>query len=291
LHWPAAIVIVALVPGNAAIATTYLAGPEQQPRPRQQKGRAVMRKLRTLIALVVATATLGGAAFWLAVRPWWHRWGVDRTEAVTPLPGDDVVPNAPVSDTRALTIAAPPSAVWPWLVQMGFGRAGWYSYDALDMRGTSAQRILPEFQTLTAGEIVPAYPGGGFEVRVLEPGHALVLYLDTGLVRSQAEAAKATGATATPTNLQAGGALLGAAQPAEFAASWAFVLEPLDGDRTRLIERFRIAFSGGERPWTKYTLPLMGFGVFAMVRRQLLGIRDRVERSIGPAAATATGEP
>jgi hypothetical protein len=250
-----------------------------------------MRKLRNLTAFIAAAITLGGAAFWLAVRPWWHRWGVDPAEAVTPLPGDDVVPNAPVSDTRALTIAAPPSAVWPWLVQMGFGRAGWYSYDALDMKGTSAERILPEFQTLTVGEIVPTHPGGGFEVRVLEPGHALVLYLESGLMRAQAEAAKVSRAAATPANLQAGGVLLGAAQPTEFAASWAFVLEPLEGERTRLIERFRIAFVGGDRPWTNYTLPLMGFGVFVMVRRQLLGIRDRVERSIGPATATAASEP
>lgn len=237
-----------------------------------------MRKLRNLVAVVASAVTLGGAGLWLCVRPWWHRWGVDPDEAVRPLPGDDVVPDAPISDTRAITIEASTSAVWPWLVQMGFGRAGWYSYDALDMKGRSAERILPEFQTLAAGDIVPTHPAGGFEVRVIEPGHALVLYLDADLVRSQAEAAKGSAAAATPANLQAGGALLGAAQPTEFAATWAFILEPLGDDRTRLIERFRVHFAGGDRPWTRVTLPVMGFGVFAMVRRQMLGIRDRAER-------------
>jgi hypothetical protein len=238
-----------------------------------------MPKLRNCVAVVAGSVTLGGAALWVMVRPWWHRWGVDPEEAGRPLAGDEVVSNAPVSDTRGITIDAPPAEVWPWLVQMGFGRAGWYSYDALDMKGSSADRIVPGLQALAVGDVVPTHPGGGFEVRVLEPGRALVLYLDDGLVRSQA--ATAGGADRTPANLQAGGALMGAAQPSEFHASWAFVLEPIGEDRTRLIERLRIHFTGGDRPWTKVTLPWMGFGVFLMVRRQLIGIRDRVERGRG----------
>ena len=242
-----------------------------------------MPKLRNLVAVVAGATTLGGAAAWLTVRPWWHAWGVDEGEAATSLPGDDVVASAPVSDTRAITIDAPPSAVWPWLIQMGFGRGGWYSYDVMDMKGRSADQILPELQSLAAGDTVPTHPRGGFEVKAIEPGHALVLYLDSDMVRSQAAAAKANRAeahaAATPVNLQAGGALMGAAQPTEFAASWTFVVEPLADNRTRLIERFRIRFDGGDQPWTKFTLPFMGFGVFVMVRRQLLGIKARVERA------------
>ncbi len=243
-----------------------------------------MPKLRNLVAVVAGASTLGGAAIWCTVRPWWHAWGVDDGEAVKPLPGDDVVPDAPVSDTRAVTIQAPPAAVWPWLVQMGFGRGGWYSYDAIDMKGKSAGAILPEFQTLAVGDLVPTHPGGGFEVRALEPGHAVSLYFDSEMVRSQAaatnaRAADADAAEATPVNLQAGGALMGAAQPTEFAVSWTFVVEPLPDDQTRLIERVRIRFDGGDKPWTKFTLPFMGFGVFVMIRRQLLGIRERVERA------------
>jgi hypothetical protein len=237
-----------------------------------------MPKLRNCVAVIAGTVTLGGAALWVTVRPWWHRWGVDAEEAARTLPGDEVVPGAPVSDTRGITIDAPPAEVWPWLVQMGFGRAGWYSYDALDMKGSSADAILPDLQALAVGDVVPAHPGGGFEVRVLDPGHALVLYLDDRLVRSQA-AMVAGGTDRTPANLQAGGALMGAAQPSEFNASWAFVLEPVGDGQTRLVERLRIRFTGGDRPWTRATLPWMGFGVFLMVRRQLLGIRDRVERN------------
>jgi hypothetical protein len=163
---------------------------------------------------------------------------------------------------------------------MGFGRAGWYSYDAVDMKAKSADQILPEFQTLAVGDVAPTHPGGGFEVKSIEPEHALVLYLDTDLVRSQAEAAKGTAADSTPANRQAGGALMGAAQATEFAASWAFIVEPLPGNRTRLIERLRVTFAGDDRPWTKLGLPVMGFGVFMMVRKQLLGIRIRAERSL-----------
>ena len=247
-----------------------------------------MPRLRNCAAVVAGTVTLGGAALWVTVRPWWHRWGVVPAEASRALPGDEVVPTAPVGDTRGITIDAPAADVWPWLVQMGFGRAGWYSYDALDMKGSSADRILPDLQALAVGDVVPTHPGGGFEVRVLEPGRALVLYLDDELVRSQAGTAGG-GTDRTPANLQAGGALMGAAQPSEFHASWAFVLEPA-GAQTRLIERLRIDFTGGDHPWTKFTLPWMGFGVFLMVRRQLLGIRDRVERDrdrVGAGPATA----
>ncbi|HZL15862.1 MAG TPA: hypothetical protein VFC97_07125, partial [Verrucomicrobiae bacterium] len=166
----------------------------------------------------------------------------------------------------------------PWLVQMGFGRGGWYSYDAMDMKGSSADRILPELQDLAVGDTVPTSPGGGFEVKAIDPGHSLVLYLDTKLVRAQAEAARSGATEASPVNLQAGGALMGVAQPTEFSATWSFVVEPLGEDRARLIERFRIRFDGGDKPWMNATLPLMGFGVFTMVRRQLIGIRDRVER-------------
>ena len=238
-----------------------------------------MRKLRNLAALLVGAVAVAGSAYWFAVRPWWQDWGTDPSEATRLLPGDDVVPDAAVNDTRAITIDAPPSAVWPWLMQMGYGRGGWYSYDVIDMKGASADRIQPDIPPLAVGDIVPTHPSGGFEVKAVEPEHALVLYIDTALVRSQAEAARVTAAEASPANVAAAGALMGAAQPTEFAASWAFTLEPLGDDRTRLVERLRVRFDGGDQPWTKYTLPFMGFGVFVMVRKQMLGIKERVERA------------
>ena len=194
------------------------------------------------------------------------------------------MPNAPVSDTRAVTIDAPPSAVWPWLVQMGFGRGGWYSYDVVDMKGKSAERILPEFQTLTVGDIAPTHPGGGFEVKA-SAGHAwsFTSIGDGAFAGGGGEGTGRRDGRGRPVNLQAAGALMGTAQPTEFAASWAFVVEPLADDRTRLIERFRIKFDDDDRPWTRFTLPFMGFGVFVMVRQQLLGISP-VEKPSGDLA-------
>lgn len=232
--------------------------------------------MRRLLALAIAGAA-GTALVRSILVPWMRRWG-RRPGDDGPLPGDEVVADPTAIETRGIDIAAPPEAVWPWLVQMGFGRAGWYSYDAIDMRGASADRLLPEHRELRPGDIVPTHPGGGFVVRDMEPERHLVLYLDAELVREQAEQAKAINAE-SPANLRMTGAFMETGQPTDFTATWAFVLEPLGPNRTRLIERFRIRFGSDEgKPWTKATLPLMGFGVFLMMRKQMLGIRDRAER-------------
>ena len=103
------------------------------------------------------------------------------------------------------------------------------------------------------------------------------------------EAAEANAESAGPINIQATGALMEAAQPADFAASWAFVLEPASDGETRLIERFRVRFGKDDRPWLRFTMPLMGFGVFMMMRKQMLGIRDRAERGAARIALPAEG--
>jgi len=124
------------------------------------------------------------------------------------LEGDDLVPDARGQLTHATTIDAPPADVWPWLVQMGCQRAGWYSWDVLDNgRVRSADHIIPELQHLAIGDILPARPVGaeGFEVLRLIPERALVL---RGL---------------SP----------------DWPGTWAFVLEPLGANRTRLITRYR----------------------------------------------------
>jgi hypothetical protein len=87
----------------------------------------------------------------LWVQPWQHRWGATDEEVGAAMPGDDLIPDA-ASTTRAISIAAPPEQVWPWLAQLGFGRAGWYSYDWIDNDGQpSADRIIPELQQLQVG--------------------------------------------------------------------------------------------------------------------------------------------
>ncbi len=198
-------------------------------------------------------------------------WGVDTAEAERELLGDDIVEDPVVVETRGVDIDAPPEAVWPWLVQMGYGRAGWYSFDQIDMDGKSAEVILDEFQELAEGDRVPTHPGGGFEVRTLRPNQALVLYLDTELVNATDEA------ESTPVGLQGAGAL-GEAAMSEFRATWAFILEPAPGERTRLIERMRLWADDSGRP-QRLAMPFMGLGVFVMTRKHMLGLKERAGRA------------
>ena len=243
------------------------------------------------VRIAIAGAVIGTAAGITIGRTvrWWRTWGVDPIEAAKPLPGDDLVPTPTAIDSRGITIDAPPEAVWPWLVQMGFGRAGWYSYDRLDMRGKSVDTIMPTWQALAVGDVIPIAPGAGFAVKVVDPGKALVLYSDTAFVESQAAAASGT-PEEVPAGLAASGAFLRQA-PQEFAASWTFALEPLDGGRTRLIERFRVQF-GSSGPGFRVVGPFMGFGVFVMMQRQMLGIRERAVRTaVAPALPIAGEKP
>lgn len=234
------------------------------------------------IRLMLFGAVLGtviGVTVSRVVR-WWRTWGADPTETTRRLPGDEVVPNPVASETRGITIDAPPEHVWPWLVQMGFGRAGWYSYDRLDQRGKSAEGIVEAWQRLAVGDVLPTHPGGGFEVAAIDPGRTLVLRSDTALVSAQVAAfaeRQAGGDTASTTaGVAASGALLGAT-PQQFAASWAFVIEPETGGRSRLIERFRVWY-GDAGMASHVVMPAVGFGVFVMMQRQMLGIRARAER-------------
>lgn len=243
--------------------------------------------LRRLVLLTAAAGAAGYAAWKLAIEPAYREWGVDPDAAARPLAGDDLVPEPTVVDTRSISIAAPPSAVWPWLVQMGYGRAGWYSYDAIDMTGSSSDRIVAEWQTLAQGDTLPTGPGTGFHVAVLDPGHALVLYIDQAMVAQQAAAAQGkTGLEAASANLRATGAVMGSWFPSDFTASMAMVLEPMGSDATRLVVRYRVRM--GESAATRVTGPLTGLGIFAMTRKMMLGIRDRAERA---AAGGAPVEP
>ena len=245
-----------------------------------------MRVRIAIAGTVVGTAA--GIGIGRAVR-WWRTWGFDPKEAARSLPGDELVPTPTAIDTRGITIDAPPQAVWPWLVQMGFDRAGWYSYDQLDMRGKSLETIVPKLQDLAVGDVMPMSPNAGFEVRILDPGRALVLYADTALIERQTASA-AHDTTDVPAGLAASGTFL-RQTPQEFVASWTFSLEPLDGGRTRLIERFRVRF-GPSGPGFRFVGPIMGFGVFVMMQRQMLGIRARALRTaLAPPLPPVTQSP
>jgi hypothetical protein len=102
----------------------------------------------TVASVVVAHRTIG-------------RWGATSEEVARALPADDEVPDAQIASTRAIPIHAPATAVWPWLIQMGWKRAGWYSYDRI----ASAERIIPELQGLQVGDLVPEGEDVGWTVK------------------------------------------------------------------------------------------------------------------------------
>ena len=148
-------------------------------RPARQHAPRVRASPAGCAAVAALAAAAAGAAYVLAVRPRLLRWGATTQEAAGPLPGDEIVPAPRMQSTRAVTIKAPVSGVWPWLVQLGAGRGGMYSYDWLENAAGlgihSADRILPELQHLKVGDIVPLSPDGGLEVRSLESGSVLGL--------------------------------------------------------------------------------------------------------------------
>jgi hypothetical protein len=173
--------------------------------------------------------------------------GVERTRM---LPGDDLMSAPMASLTHAMTIRCPPHALWPWLAQMGGGRAGWYSYDFIDNgRQPSAGRIVPELQEVTSGMIFPALPGvtEGFTVLAFEPQRLLIL-----------------GWLSSPDSPP--------------LVTWAFVLEGAGHGETRLIVRARggRGYQFHKMPWwlTKRIVPVIHF---IMQRKQLLGIARRAE--------------
>jgi proline iminopeptidase len=133
----------------------------------------VMTSARKLGAVLALTA---GYVF--GVRPRMLRWGATDEELRWPYPGADLVPDGTRGGTMATTINAPPAQVWPWLIQMGCNRGGWYSWDRLDNGGVaSADRIHPEWQQMTIGQRMISSPSGKtwFQVAALEPQRFLAL--------------------------------------------------------------------------------------------------------------------
>lgn len=188
------------------------------------------------------------------------RWGATDEEATRSLAGDETVPNPGIASTRAIDIHAPAHVVWPWLVQMGWKRAGWYSYDLIDNgRTPSAERIIPRLQSLQVGDLVPEGPEVGWTVRALEPDHLLLL--DTH------------------------GPMQGVDWVQRRDSSWLFLLTDIDAEHTRLVERCRTTLTMnhatlvGKLLATRLsTLLILAPGDFVMARRQMLGIRRRAER-------------
>lgn len=206
--------------------------------------------LKTTLATVAGTAVIVYAG---RVRSRLLRWGSTAEERQRSLPGDAVIPKPSHVTTRAITIAAPSGAIWPWLVQMGQDRAGFYTHNWVERllrSGIPDIHVLhPEWQHLEVGDLMrtnqerkPGHPFG-WPVSLVDPGRALVL-------RS----------SAVP------------------VGTYAFVLEPVDERTTRLLVRDRMAWRWWQHP--------VRLGVFEplhayMQTGVLQGIKQRVESRVG----------
>jgi hypothetical protein len=133
------------------------------------------------LGVTAGIGMVGLAAYRYWIRPWHQSWGSTIEEFQRPLPGDDLIPNAKLEATHSITIQTAANEVWPWLVQIGQGRGGFYSYDwienlmGLDIH--SSDKILPEFQDIQVGEKVPLAPDGfGFPVALVQTQRLLVLF-------------------------------------------------------------------------------------------------------------------
>jgi hypothetical protein len=165
------------------------------------------------------------------------------------MPGDELIPDPDTLATRAITIDAPPTALWPWLVQMGSGRGGAYTYDWIEnlfgLGMHSADEILPEFQGLAEGDVLPmGRSGPGMRVEILQPERFLTFRFETG------------------------------------TWVWIFGLYPEDGS-TRLVSRNRLSAPQAGVFGRLFNTLLMEPGSLVMERKMLIGIKERAERLAG----------
>lgn len=192
--------------------------------------------LGVVVGLIIAFSLM--ALYAAFVGPWQRRWGTTHEEVRRAMPGDGLLrPGAP-STTRAITIDAAPRDVFPWLLQIGYGRGGWYSYDWIDNDGKrSVDRIDPALQRLAVGDRIQMLPGFGPIVREIETDHHILSGGD--------------------------------------ADTWCLLVEPTPEGRSRLVSRWRQDWpkSFGTFVWTLLSDP----GAFVMEWKMLRTIRRLAE--------------
>jgi len=264
--------------------------------------------LRGVLFSVIAAAV----TYAVAVRPRIVRWGAADDEIEGQLPGDELIEDAMSQTTRAITISAPVSEVWPWLIQLGEGKGGLYSYDAIEnMMGRDSSltyEIRPEWQDLAVGDTVKLAPGDGpvLEVAVLEPYESLVLRGSTTEAEDGEPAASELGASEPPAEEASTGEPMTDEPAAEEVATdepttdksakaepdyeftWAFVLREVNPLTTRLVVRGRGAGHPRELA-TGFGLALEPF-LFLLEEKMLRGIKKRAEGLRLP-AETASEAP
>ena len=194
------------------------------------------------IAVGLGAALFVGASYITLLGPWQRRWGSSGEEVARAMPGDELLPPGAASTTRAITIDARPRDVFPWLLQIGYGRGGWYSYDWIDNDGKrSVDRIDPSLQRLAVGDRIPMLPGFGPVVREIQTDHHILSSGD--------------------------------------ADTWCLLVEPLPDGRSRLMSRWRQDWpkTFGTYVWTLISDP----GAFVMEQKMLRTIRSRAESKVG----------
>ena len=229
-----------------------------------------MDKLKVGIGIGMKVGVAGFVVA-LLIRPWQLRRGATYAEVRRALPGDDLVPDPKCGYTQAVTIRAPASEVWPWLVQIGYKRAGWYTHDFLhrlvgiagsvgDERG-SAKRIIPELQDLKIGDLIEIAPGMGYTVSGIEKDQALILQsrMDTARWESL------SGNDPLPEKY--------------LISSWVWYLEEVDEKTTRLIVRVRTDCSPGLLSTLTTTVPNQ-LGNWVMQPKTLRVLKQRAEMNV-----------
>ena len=219
---------------------------------------------KRVLMTLLAAALLVCCAHLVLILPWMNGWGASEAEVAQSLPGDEIVHEPSIISNRAVTIQAKPSDIWPWIVQIGQGRGGFYSYEWLEnLFGCdihNADSIMPEHQSLSVGD-------------------GIKLHLDTPpvpVIAIEKERHLVLGAKMDPRN----GHVVPLDSPSSeqhIIVSWVFVLQPRKTGETRLIARFRAAAPRGILYWLGYRF-LLEPVTFIMERKMLLGIRDRAER-------------
>lgn len=215
--------------------------------------------------ILIGTAGLGAVVAWRrCVTPWQERWGATDDEVTMALPGDELVAEPAQQVTRAIAIEAPPEDVWPWIVQIGADRGGFYSYERLEnlfgLDIHNADRIVPEWQHRDVGDLVHAdgKGSGGWYVMQVVPGEALVLLV--GDVRA--------------------GRPLRRDEGLKWEFLWTFSVRPAHGGMSRLIIRERTGFGSSA---TRLLMSPIGFVSFVMTRKMLREIKVRAETASPPA--------
>jgi hypothetical protein len=205
---------------------------------------------RLLLAILTITSGLVVVYFSL-IRRRLLTWGATREEVKEPLPGDDVVQHPHFLATRAITISAPPAEVWKWIIQIGSARAGWYSLDWIDNAGVpSSTSILPEFQNIAADDFIPFTPDqkNGMWVKDYQEFEHILWWDKKG------------------------------------QATWLWYLKDAGSGQTRLMTRLKTRYNFTFR-WVVYYL-LYDFGDIVMMRKCMLGIKERSEANAVEASAT-----